>query len=221
MPIPKLVLKLPVVTTRVLLAEDHTIVRQGLRSLIDAQPDMEVVAEAENGREALSLVEEHKPDIALLDVTMPQLNGIDATAQISRMEGTQVIVLSMHSSEDFVRAAVRAGARGYLVKGAGLSDLVQAIRAVASGDAFFSPVVAKFLLSDSPEGASKLSPREREVLQLVGEGYSTAAAAKLLSLSAKTIEGHRARIMQKLGVSNVAGMVRHAVRMGLVDVEED
>lgn len=210
-------------TIRVVLAEDHTIVREGLRSLIDAQPDMEVIGEAENGREVVGLVGELHPDVALLDVSMPQLNGIDAISHIHDAdESTKVLMLSMHSSEDFVRAAVRAGARGYLEKGAGLSDLVTAIRSVASGDAFFSPSVAKFLLgADKPRGGSSLTPREREVLQLVGEGYSTAQAASLLNLSVKTIEGHRARIMQKLGVGNVAGMVRHAVRMGLVDVEED
>lgn len=203
---------------RVLLAEDHTIVREGLEALLAAVPDVVVVGVADDGRAAVRAAEALSPDVVVMDLGMPELNGVDATRQLrAACPRTQVVVLSMYSGEEHVRPAIRAGARGYLVKGSGLSDLVTAIRAVHAGEAFFSPAAAKVLIDDGPE--EELTGREREVLQLVAEGCSTAEIARRLHLSPKTIEGHRGRLMTKLSVGNVAGLVRHAVRLGLVDVD--
>ena len=209
---------------RVLLAEDHTIVREGLRSLLDPHEGIEVVGEAETGTAAVARARELRPDVVVMDLNLPGIDGVEATKQIrAELPDTRVVVLSMHSTPEHVRPAIRAGAGGYLVKGSGLSDLIAAVKAVAAGNAFFSPEVAKIVLEDS-RGESKssvrapneLTPREREVLQLVAEGKSSPEIAKFLGLSVKTIEGHRGRIMAKLDVHNVAGLVRHAVRIGLV-----
>jgi two-component system response regulator NreC len=207
---------------RVLLAEDHTILRQGLVALLSTQPGIEVVCEVEDGREAVAAALRLKPHVVVMDLSMPGLNGVDATRQIRRESPkTFVLVLSMHAGEEQVRPAIRAGASGYLLKGSGLSDLVAAIRAVAAGEGFLSPTVAKILLRDAQGddeggGPGPLSSREREVLQLVGEGKSSPEIAKLLHLSVKTVEGHRARIMAKLDIHDVAGLVRYAIRVGLV-----
>jgi DNA-binding NarL/FixJ family response regulator len=214
---------------RVILAEDHTIVREGLRALLGARDEIEVVAEVGNGRAAVDAVGEHRPDVIVMDLGMPELNGVDATRMIrERHPDTQVLILSMHSSEEYVRPAIRAGANGYLVKGSGLGDLVSAIAALARGEAFFSPAIAKILLQESrraeaPKRAAPsdgLTNRERQVLKLVAEGKSSPEIAQLLSLSVKTVEGHRSRIMTKLETHNVAGMVRHAIRIGLVSADE-
>lgn len=209
---------------RVLLVDDHTIVRQGLRALLAGSDEIEVVGEAEDGREGLREAQRLTPDVVVIDAAMPGLNGIDATQRIlEAVPRARVLVLSMHAGEEYVRPAIRAGASGYLLKGSGLSDLVAAIRAVAAGDAFVSPSVAKLLVQDARRdgggertSGDALTVREREVLQLVAEGHSTQAIAQLLHLSPKTVEGHRGHLMQKLGVPNVAGLVRHAVRLGLV-----
>lgn len=214
-------------TIRVVLAEDHTIVREGLRALLDVRDDIEVVAEVADGRAAVEAVTEHKPDVVIMDLGMPELNGVDATRAIRKdFPTTQVLILSMHSGEEYVRPAIRAGASGYLLKGSGLSDLVAAIQAVSHGDAFFSPSIAKIVLHDSrrdarpggrePQAGDALTNREREILQLVAEGRSSPEIARQLSLSVKTVEGHRGRIMAKLDVHHVAGLVRHAIRIGLV-----
>ena len=200
-------------TIRVLLAEDHKIVREGVRALLDGQPDIEVIGEVGDGRSAVEAVARLRPDVVIMDLGMPKLNGVDATREIRAAGG-----------ETRVRPVIRAGASGYLLKGSGLSDLVSAIRAVAGGDAFFSPEVAKVLLEDTRSGAPAkkaepsdgLTKREREVLKLVAEGNSSPEIAKLLGLSVKTVEGHRGRIMSKLDVHNVAGLVRHAIKIGLV-----
>jgi two-component system response regulator NreC len=215
---------------RVVLAEDHTIVREGLRALLDVRDDIEVVAEVADGRAAVEAVEAHKPDVVIMDLGMPELNGVDATRAIRKDHPTtQVLILSMHSGEEYVRPAIRAGASGYLLKGSGLSDLVSAIEAVARGDAFFSPSIAKIVLHDSrrdargggrePQPGDALTNREREILQLVAEGKSSPEIARLLNLSVKTVEGHRGRIMAKLDVHHVAGLVRHAIKIGLVSSE--
>jgi len=210
---------------RVLLVDDHTIVRQGLRALLAGSEEIEVVGEAEDGREGLREAQRLTPDVVVIDAAMPGLNGIDATQRIlEAVPSARVLMLSMHAGEEYVRPAIRAGASGYLLKGSGLSDLVAAIRAVAAGDAFVSPSIAKLLVQDARRdgggerttGGDALTVREREVLQLVAEGHSTQAIAQLLHLSPKTVEGHRGHLMQKLGVPNVAGLVRHAVRLGLV-----
>jgi DNA-binding NarL/FixJ family response regulator len=214
---------------RVLLAEDHTIVREGLRSLLASQQDVTVVGEAQNGREAVEHALELEPDVIVMDLGMPGLNGVDATRRIRKeLPATHVLVLSMYSTEEHVRPAIRAGAEGFLLKGSGLSDLVAAIRAVADGNAFFSPEVAKIVLDDSRRAeqhgvedrvGSELTQREREILRLVAEGGSSPEIAKMLGLSVKTVEGHRGRIMAKLDAHNVAGLVRHAIRMGLVSAD--
>jgi two-component system response regulator NreC len=209
---------------RVLLAEDHTIVREGLRSLLDPHEGIEVVGEAETGIAAVARARELRPDVVVMDLNLPGIDGVEATKQIrAELPETRVVVLSMHSTPEHVRPAIRAGAGGYLVKGSGLSDLIAAVQAVASGNAFFSPEVAKIVLEDSrgqtkssARAPNELTPREREVLQLVAEGKSSPEIAKFLGLSVKTIEGHRGRIMAKLDVHNVAGLVRHAIRIGLV-----
>jgi len=203
---------------KVLLADDHTIVREGLRALLASDAGIEIVGEASNGLEAVQLAERTKPDVVVMDLAMPELNGVDATARIrAASPSTQVVVLSMHATAAHVRPALKAGARGYLLKGSGLSDLLRAIRSVAGGEAFFSPAVASLLLESDDESGGSLTPREREVLQLVGEGHSSASIAERLHLSVKTVEGHRSRLMVKLRATNVAGLVRHAVRLGLVD----
>jgi DNA-binding NarL/FixJ family response regulator len=205
---------------RVLVADDHTIVRQGLRALLDGQPDLQVVAEARDGRDAVRLAVELQPDVVVMDLAMPGLNGVDATRRLAReAPAARVVVLSMHASAEYVRPAIAAGARGYLIKGSDLADLVAAIREVAAGKAFVSPEAASVLVDAAgPRGGSaELTGREREVLQLVGEGHSSAAIGEILGVSVKTVEGHRQRLMSKLGAGNVAGLVRHAVRLGLVD----
>ncbi|MEM9195635.1 MAG: response regulator transcription factor [Myxococcota bacterium] len=204
---------------RVFLVDDHTIVREGLRALLDDCGDVRVVGEAEDGREAVTKVLEDPPDVVVMDLAMPRLNGVDATAQIRKeAPNVQVIVLTMHAGPEYVRPAIRAGAKGYLIKGSGLSDLVSAIRAVARGQAFVSPEAAAVLVEDAsgvvPTG--ELTSREREVLQLVAEGHSSPEIAKMLHLSVKTVEGHRQRIMAKVGASNAVGLVRHALRLGLI-----
>jgi two-component system response regulator NreC len=214
---------------RVVLAEDHTIVREGLRALLDVREDITVVAEVADGRAAVEAVVTHKPDVVVMDLGMPELNGVDATRQIRKDNpNTQVLILSMHGGEEYVRPAIRAGASGYLLKGSGLSDLVSAIQAVAHGDAFFSPAIARIVLHESrrtdrpardPAPGDALTNREREILQLVAEGKSSPEIAKQLQLSVKTVEGHRGRIMAKLDVHHVAGLVRHAIRIGLVSAD--
>lgn len=214
---------------RVLLADDHTIVREGLRALLASQADIEVVAEAADGREAVRLAETLRPDVVVMDLTMPLLNGVDATEAIRRrLPDTRVLVLSMHSGEEHVRPAIRAGASGFLVKGSGLGDLLAATRAVAAGDAFFSPAAARIVLKDARGGGpggdatgadDALTTREREILQLVAEGRTSREVAALLHISTKTVEGHRARIMDKLEIRDLAGLVRYAVRVGLVTLD--
>ncbi len=220
----------PADPVRVLLADDHAIVRQGLAALLASQRGIEVVGEAADGREAVAAAARLRPHVVVMDLGMPGLNGVDATRQIRRESPeTAVLVLSMHASEEHVRPAIRAGATGYLLKGSGLSDLVAAIRAVAAGEGFLSPAVAKILVRDAqrPGGGSAqaddgdaasgpLTAREREILQLVGEGHSSPDIARVLHLSVKTVEGHRGRIMAKLGIHDIAGLVRYAIRVGLV-----
>jgi DNA-binding NarL/FixJ family response regulator len=213
---------------RVLLAEDHTIVREGLRALLDAREDMLVVGEVADGQAAVEAAKRLRPDVIVMDLGLPKLNGVDATVEIKgQLPETKVLVLSMYSGAEYVRPAIRAGASGYLLKGSGLSDLIRAIQSVAAGDAFFSPGVAKILLEDrdKPPEEKKKSPadaltkREREVLTLVGQGKTTPEIAEELNLSPKTIEGHRSRIMAKLDLRNVAGMVRAAIRFGFVSTD--
>jgi two-component system, NarL family, response regulator NreC len=210
---------------RILLADDHTVVRQGLRKLLEERADWEVVGEAGDGREAVKLAEQLRPDVAVLDVAMPLLNGVEATRQIARRApATRILVLSMHSDEAYVTQILKAGAIGYLLKDSADVDLLQAVAAVAGGKAFFSPAVARLMLDDyvRPRGEhvvdryESLSDREREVFQLVAEGRTNKEIAALLFISPSTVETHRARIMEKLDLHSAAEIVLYAVRRGVI-----
>lgn len=211
-------------TLRILLADDHTLVRQGLRRMLEEHPDWRVVAEAGDGREAVRLAEEHTPDIAILDVAMPLLNGVEATRQIARRAPTvRILVLSMHADEAYVTQILKAGAIGYLLKDSADADLMKAVSAVAQGKSFFSPSVARLVLDDyvRPRGEltdryDSLSEREREVFQLIAEGKSNKEMAALLGISVSTVETHRSRILEKLDIHSAAEIVLYAVRRGVV-----
>jgi two-component system, NarL family, response regulator NreC len=211
---------------RILLADDHTIVRQGIRKIVEDHPDWEVVAEAGDGREAVRQALELTPDVALLDIGMPLLNGIEATAQIVRRAPTvRVVILSMHPNEAYITRALQAGAKGYLLKDSADTDLIRALTLVSQGKSFFSPAVAKVMLDDyvrhlAARGVvdryDSLSEREREIFQLVAEGRSNKEIADLLFVSPNTIETHRAHIMEKLDVHSAVELVLYAVRRGLI-----
>jgi DNA-binding NarL/FixJ family response regulator len=209
---------------RVLLAEDHTLVRAGIRSLLKDLPGIEVVGEAGDGREALRLVKLLQPDVVLMDVGMPRMNGLEATARLAKeLPNVRVIVLSMHAHEEYVWQALRAGAAAYLLKDAGTSELELALKAVARGETYLSSAVSKHVVDayvrrsgDEPPQRQPLTPRQREILQLVAEGRTTKEIASTLDLSVKTIEAHRTQLMDRLGIHDVAGLVRYAIRTGLV-----
>ena len=211
---------------RVLLADDHKLMRAGLRLVVDQQPDLSVVGEADDGRQAVELAKSLKPDVVVMDIGMPNLNGIEAARQIREIRpDAAVVMLSMHSDEGYVLRALGAGARAYLLKDSATTDLVQAIHAVAEGKSFFSPAVSKVLLQDymrklqrsgAEDSYDLLSPREREVLQLVAEGKSNKEVASLLNLSVYTVETHRAKIMQKLNLKGVPELILYAVRKGII-----
>jgi DNA-binding NarL/FixJ family response regulator len=211
---------------RVLLADDHGIVRRGLKSLLETEPGLAVVAEAADGLEALRLCEEHTPDMLILDVGMPKLNGIEVAARAQKFENTpRVIILSMHSDESYILRALAAGARAYLLKDATDEDLLPAVRAVAAGKPYFSPSVTAVLVEDylrrlQAKGLTDsyhlLTDREKEVLQLLAEGRSNKEVATLLDLGVSTVETHRANLMQKLNLHNTAEIVLYAVRKGII-----
>lgn len=211
---------------KILFADDHTLIRGGLRLIVEQQPDMMVVGEAEDGRQAVTLAASLNPDVAVLDIGMPNLNGIEAAQQITQAEPTTaVVVLSMHRDETYILRALKAGVRGYLLKDSAESDLVRAIRAVAEGKSFFSPAVSKVLLEDymrklqrtgGEDSYDLLTPREREILQLVAEGKSNKEIASALNLSVYTVETHRANIMQKLKLKSLPELILYAVRKGII-----
>jgi two-component system response regulator NreC len=211
---------------RVLLADDHAIVRRGLRSLLESEPGLSVVAEASDGLEALRLAEEHEPDLVILDVGMPKLNGIDVAARLQKLKRPpQVIILSMHADESYIIRALSAGARAYLLKDATDEDLLPAVRTVAAGKPFFSPTVTGVLVEDYvrqlqtrglTDSYHLLTDREKEVLQLLAEGRSNKEVASLLNLGLSTIETHRGNLMQKLNLHNTAEIVLYAVRKGII-----
>src|ERR1700736_4471336 len=211
---------------RILLADDHQLMRSGLRLLIEQQPDLTVVGEAGDGREVVSLAKSLKPDVVVMDIGMPNLNGIEATHQIIQSHPEiAVVILSMHADESYVLRALKAGAKGYLLKDSAEADLIRAVRAVAGGKSFFSPVVSKVLLDDymrklkrsgAEDAYDLLTPREREILQLVAEGKSNKEVANLLNLSVYTVETHRSNIMQKLNLRGIPELILYAVRKGLI-----
>jgi len=206
------------VAIRILLADDHNIVRQGLRALLE-RANFEVVAEAGDGQEAVRLAETLKPDIAVLDLVMPVLNGLDAGRQIIQRGASAVILLTMHTGEHHVAAALRAGIRGYLLKSQAAEDLVHGIREVSRGRIFLSPEVSRMVVDGYLSGTTltdPLAPREREVLQLVAEGKTSKEIAAQLGLSVKTAESYRTHIMEKLDIHETAGLVRYAIRRGLI-----
>ena len=207
---------------RILLADDHSVVRQGFKMILSTQADMIVIGEASNGTEAVQLAEQLKPDVAVMDVTMPQLNGIEATRRIGEISPrTRVLALSMHKDAVYVREILRAGARGYLLKDSIDSDMLAAVRAVASGQGYLSPAVSDAVLTDYRRHVTDpldlLTSREREVLQLIAEGKTNKEIANLLKLSVYTVEAHRGRVMEKLNLHSTGELVRFAVRNGLVD----
>jgi len=206
----------------ILLADDHAVVRQGFKMILAAQPDMEIVGEAGNGREALDLAGQLQPDVIVMDVAMPELNGIEATRRIADLSPrSRVLALSMHKDSVYVREILRAGARGYLLKDSIASDLLAAVRAIARGEGYLSPGVSDAVLNDYRRHVTDpidlLTSREREVLQMIAEGKTNKEIATVLNLSVYTVDAHRGRIMEKLNVHSVTDLVRFAVRCGLVD----
>lgn len=212
---------------RILLADDHTLLREGIRSLLEDQPDMAVVGEAEDGREVVHLAGELKPDIVLMDIAMPLLNGLEATRQIKRDHPRIVVlVLTMHDNEEYVRQVLSAGASGYVLKRSAASELVAAIRAVHRGEAVLSPAITRLVLEDylhrdgvkPPPASNVLTPREREVLQLIAEGFTSREIAEMLSLSVKTVQTHRTSLMQKLDLHDRGDLIKYAIQKKIIEV---
>jgi DNA-binding NarL/FixJ family response regulator len=206
---------------RVLIADDHGIVRSGVKLLLDRQPDMEVVAEAEDGVDALEKVIQHRPDVAVLDVSMPRMTGLQATHEIKQQApNTQVLILSMHDDERYLFEALRAGAAGYVLKRAADQDLVDAVRAAGRGEPFLTASAQQTLIRDFLERGdqpAELTPREQEVVKLIAEAHTNKEIAEILHLSEKTVESHRGRVLQKLGMRDRVELVRYAIRQGLVE----
>jgi DNA-binding NarL/FixJ family response regulator len=213
------------VKIRILLADDHALVRAGMKALLESAEGFEVVGEAANGREALRLAKTLKPDVALFDIAMPELNGLDAARRVrAECPEVRVLILSMHTDPGYVREAMQAGTAGYVLKDAGVEELELAIRAALRGERYLDPRVSKQVIEgyvrglEVPGGPS-LTPRQREILQLIAEGRSTREIAQRLHLSVKTVETHRAQLMDRLGIRDVAGLTRYAIRIGLVSGE--
>lgn len=212
----------------IVLADDHALVRAGIRTLLEQLPGVRIVGEAGDGRETIALVEKHQPDLVIMDISMPGLNGFDATMRIARDHAaTKVLILSMHTAEDYVLQALRVGATGYLLKDAATVELQVALNAVRNGETYLSPSISKEVLArheqlaldPRAEPTRALTPRMREILQLIAEGRSTKEIAFLLNLSVKTIETHRMHLMARLDIHEVAGLVRYALRHGLISAE--
>ena len=212
-------------TIRIIIADDHGVVAEGLKHVVEAQSDMQVVSLAVDGREAVHQARDLQPDVVLMDLSMPELNGADATrAILERDPKCRVIVLSMYAEREYVRRALKAGAAGYVVKRSAAKEVVDAIRAVHAGQRYLSPRVADVVLEDysddkQDDPLARLSAREREVLQLLAEGRTGAEIAQRLSLSQKTVETYRARLVEKLGIRDLAGLVRFAIQRGLVSLD--
>jgi DNA-binding NarL/FixJ family response regulator len=213
---------------RVLLADDHKLVCAGMRLLLEGLEGVEVIGEAHDGREALGLIKAHRPDLVLMDIAMKGLNGLEATAQVKReFPETRVVILSMYSSEEHVLQSLRAGASGYLLKESATQELELAVRTVTQGEIYLSPPVSRQVIADYVQRVHQgqtstdvLTHRQREILQLIAEGHSTKEIAHRLQVSIKTVESHRAQLMERLDIYDVAGLVRYAIRVGLVTSEE-
>jgi DNA-binding NarL/FixJ family response regulator len=214
---------------RVLLAEDHTIVRKGLLALLQGQAGIEVVAEAEEGRQAVQLAEQFRPDVVLMDFSMPGLNGLEATRQIiTRVPGTKVLVLTRHTNQEYVDGILEAGASGYLVKKSAPEELIVAIQAVHRGDSYLDPAISRtiirgYLEKSKTEGEDRydrLTPRQREVLQLIAEGRPNREIAAMLHVSIKTVENHRTHLMEALNLHSTAELIQYAIRKGVIRLDE-
>ena len=214
--------------TSILLVDDHALVRAGIRLLLERLAEVSEIAEAKDGREAVGLIREQPPDLVLMDIAMPGLNGLEATARITKeFPDVRVIVLSMYKNEEYVREAIKAGAAGYLVKSAAVVELERAIRAVTQGENYFSPSINARVVRNKSGRLStdralieRLTPRQREILQLVAERHSTKEIAQILNISVKTVETHRTQLMDRLAIHDVPGLVRFAIRAGLASLEE-
>lgn len=212
---------------RILLVDDHTILRDGLRTLLENEPDLKVIGEAEDGRQAVTLACQHDPDVVLMDIAMPLLNGLEATRQIKRQcPKAKVLILSMHDNEEYIRQALEAGAMGYILKDAAAKELINAIRDVYRGEAVLSPAVTRLVIEDylrwggirPAEDAEGLSPREREVLQLIAEGHTNKQIAEILSISIKTVQAHRTSLMQKLDLHDRGELIKYAIQKKIIEI---
>lgn len=212
---------------RVVLADDHSLFRAGIQALLTQIDGVDVIGEADNGRKALELVRANTPDVVLMDIAMPEMNGLETASRVTKeFPGVRVIMLSMHAGEEYVMQALRAGASGYLLKDAATSELELAVRAVARGETYLTPTISKRVIDDylmrttgTSNSTDQLTKRQREILQLIAKGYTSKEMAQMLNLSPKTIETHRTQLMKQLDIHDVAGLVRYAIRVGLVAVD--
>ena len=212
---------------RILLADDHTILRSGIRSLLEDEPGLSVIGEAEDGRTAVAMACQLKPDVVIMDIAMPLLNGLEATRQIkSQCPGVKVLILSMHDNEEYIRQVLEAGAMGYILKDAAARELISAIQSVYRGEAVLSPAVTRLVIEDylrwggarPQEEIDGLSPREREVLQLIAEGYTNKQIAEILSISIKTVQAHRNNLMQKLDLHDRGELIKYAIQKKIIEI---
>ncbi len=212
---------------RILLVDDHTILRDGLRALLESEPDLKVIGEAEDGRQAVTLACQQEPDVVLMDISMPLLNGLEATRQVKRQcPKAKVLILSMYDNEEYIRQALEAGAMGYILKDAAARELIGAIRDVYRGEAVLSPAVTRLVIEDylrwggirPVEEADGLSPREREVLQLIAEGHTNKQIAEILNISIKTVQAHRTSLMQKLDLHDRGELIKYAIQKKIIEI---
>ena len=214
---------------KVVLAEDHTIVRQGLRSILEQQPGIKVIAEAENGREAVCIAEQLKPDVVVMDFSMPELNGLEATRQIKqRVPEVKVLILTRHANQEYVKSILRAGASGYMIKKSAADELILAIQSVYRGDSFLDPSISRIVIDGylHPSGGEThaqeliITPRQREVLQLLAEGHPNREISSILHISVKTVDNHRANLMDKLGLNSTTELIKYAIRVGIISLDD-